>query len=293
LDEAIRLRPNSADAHAGRSWALTHRGLSREARGNLQGARADFKAALAAPPSPDNSWAADMARARLAALGLRGVALVIGNGAYATLPRLNNPANDAADVAAQLKNLGFKVTFGMDLALDRFEELLTRFAREVREFEVALVYFAGHGLQHNGVNYLVPVDARIEDEAHLQRLIRLQSLLDGLEAAKAARIVILDACRDNGIAQRIATRGLGRLDDDSTRGAFVVYAAQPNAVTTDSIARNSPFTAALLKHIRTPGLELRALMTRVRSDVVRDSGGSQSPDVSDSLFGEFVLKPMQ
>jgi uncharacterized caspase-like protein len=247
---------------------------------------------------------AALAVAMPASASVRRVALVIGNAAYADLPRLKSPANDAADIAEQLRALGFEVTLGIDLGRGQFDEMLVRFARAARQSEVAFVYFAGHALQHNGVNYLIPIDARIEEEAHLRRLIQLQGVLDGLRAAKGSRILVLDACRDNGVAQRVATpasptqaaafdRGLGRLDKDSARGTFVVYAAEPSAVAKDGEGRNSPFTTALLKHMPTPGLELRTMMTCVRSDVVRDSGGSQSPEVSDSLIGEFVLKTTQ
>jgi tetratricopeptide (TPR) repeat protein len=302
-NEAIRLDPRYGAA-------FTRRGIAREAKGDREGARADFNAALALPLTNGRSkWAQDTARTRLAALGPaappppRRVALVIGNGAYTGMPRLKNPANDANDIAAQLKTLGFEVTLGIDLARNPFEETLIRFAREARQSEVALIFYAGHGLQHNGVNYLLPVDARIEEESDLRRLIQLQSVLDDLRAAKGIRILILDACRDNGVVQRIAAvsptrsaafdRGLSRLDQTTARGAFVVYATQPNVVAKDGEGRNSPFTSALLKHMATPGLELRSVMTRVRADVVRDSGGAQWPEVSDSLIGELVMKATQ
>lgn len=317
FDEAIRRDPDFGPAFASR-------GLSREAMGDRAGARRDFAAALAAPANYSSSqWAQDTARARLAALGpvpvapatsalpapsaspaasapQRRVALVIGNGAYSGMPRLKNPANDAADMATQLKALGFEVTLGVDVARSAFEEMLIRFARDARQSEVALIFYAGHGLQHNGVNYLLPVDARVDDESDLRRLVQLQGVLDDLRSAQGIRVLILDACRDNGIMQRIAAvsptrsaafdRGLSRLDQASARGAFIVYATQPNVVAKDGDGRNSPFTAALLKHLATPGLELRSVMTRVRADVVRDSGGSQWPEVSDSLIGELVMK---
>jgi tetratricopeptide (TPR) repeat protein len=302
FEEALRRRP-------GFGPALANRGLWRERKGDREGARADFTAALAAPATYSNSkWVQETARARLAALGpaivpsssQRRVALVIGNGAYSGMPRLKNPANDATDVAAQLKTLGFEVTLGVDVARGPFEDMLIRFAREARQSEVALVFYAGHGLQHNGVNYLIPVDARFDDESDLRRLVQLQSVLDDLRAAKGIRILILDACRDNGIVQRMATvsptrsaafdRGLSRLDQANARGAFIVYATQPNVVAKDGDGRNSPFTSALLKHMSTPGLELRSVMTRVRADVVRDSRESQWPEVSDSLIGEFVMR---
>jgi uncharacterized caspase-like protein len=320
-EEAIRLDP-------GYTAALTNRALWHEAKGDRDRARADFNAALALPPKYSNGkWAHDKARERLAALGSdipaisaalnpgptlqqanlvtpiasgRRVALVIGNGAYRTMPALRNPANDAGDVARQLRAMNFEVTDGIDLARNDFEEALIRFARESRDAEVALVYYAGHGLQHNGINYLIPVDARIDSEADLRRLVQVQSVMEDLKTARGVRILILDACRDNDAVQRVAgleptraaafDRGLSRMDKDNARGAFVVYAAQPNAVAKDGDGRNSPFTSALLRHLPTAGIELRTLMTRVRADVVRDSSGTQWPEVSDSLIGEVVFK---
>jgi hypothetical protein len=236
----------------------------------------------------------------LAATAGKRVALVVGNGNYAAMPRLSNPRNDAQDIATALKAVGFDVSLGLDLGRTDMEETFIRFAREARRADIALVYFAGHGIQHNGVNYLMPVDARITDEADIRRSLNLQDVLGDLQNAARIRIVMLDACRDNGVIQQLAstlpasrsaalTRGLSRLDQIA-QGTFVVFATQANRVAADGSGRNSPFTTALLKHLGTAGIELRTIMTRVRSDVVTASSGAQWPEVSDSLVGEFVFK---
>ena len=229
----------------------------------------------------------------------RRVALVIGNSAYAAFPKIPNPRNDADDVADALKALGFDVLLGKDIKRADMEDLLIRFARKSDKVDTALVFYAGHGLQHNGTNYLVPVDARIEDEADLRKLINLAQVINDLQSAARVRILIVDACRDNNVVQQLAsrasatrstglTRGLARID--GADGTLIAFATQPNRVAADGAGRNSPFTRALLKHMPTPGLELRTLMTRVRSEVVSTTDGAQRPEVWDSLVGEFAFK---
>jgi uncharacterized caspase-like protein len=165
--------------------------------------------------------------------------------------------------------------------------------------DTALVYFAGHGMQHNGINYLAPVDARVEDEADLRKLINLQGIIDDLQNARGVRILIIDACRDNNAITQLArrmpatrgaglTRGLARVE--GADGTLIAFATQPDRVAADGDGRNSPFARALLKHLPTPGLELRTLMTRVRTEVVTATGGAQRPEVRDSLVGEFTFK---
>jgi tetratricopeptide (TPR) repeat protein len=229
----------------------------------------------------------------------RRVALVVGNSAYTTFPRIPNPRHDAEDLAASLKALGFDVLLGLDLSRSRMEDMLIEFARKARSSDTALVFYAGHGLQHNGINYLAPVDAKIDDEGDLRRLINLQDVMNDLQSASKVRILIVDACRDNEVIKQLAgrlpatrsaafTRGLARVE--AADGTLVTFATQPNRVAADGQGRNSPFTQALLKHLATPGLELRVLMTRVRSDVVSSTGGGQRPEVWDSLVGEFAFR---
>jgi uncharacterized caspase-like protein len=177
--------------------------------------------------------------------------------------------------------------------------MLIRFARNLDKADTALVFYAGHGLQHNGINYLAPIDARIEDEADLRKLVNLQVVINDLQSAGRVRILIVDACRDNDVVQQIArrlsptrssafSRGLARID--GADGTLVAFATQPNRVAADGDGRNSPFSQALLKYLPTPGLELRTLMTRVRAEVVNITGGTQRPEVWDSLVGEFAFK---
>jgi uncharacterized caspase-like protein len=231
----------------------------------------------------------------------RRVALVIGNSGYSALTAIPNPRNDAREIGDALKALGFEVMLGIDLRRADMEDLLIRFSRSMSKADTALVYYAGHGLQHNGTNYLVPIDARIEDEADLRRLVNLNAVIDDLQNAGRVRILILDACRDNEIVQQLArrlpatrsaglTRGLARID--AADGTLIAFATQPNRVAADGEGRDSPFARALLRHLPTPGLELRTLMTRVRSEVVSSTAGAQRPEVWDSLVGEFVFKKM-
>jgi uncharacterized caspase-like protein len=149
---------------------------------------------------------------------------------------------------------------------------------------------------------LVPVDALIEDEADLRKLANLQDVIGDLQSASRVRILIVDACRDNGVMRQLqngltvtreaaVTRGFARVE--GADGTLIAFATQPNRVAADGLGRNSPFTRALLKHLPTPGLELRTLMTRVRAEVVQATGGTQRPEVADSLVGEFVFKELQ
>lgn len=249
----------------------------------------------AVPPPTDPRASTPVAPPRAGAR----VALVIGNSAYASLPKIPNPRNDAEDLAKALTALGFEVVFGADLKRIEMEEIMIRFGRQARQADSALVYYAGHGIQHNGANYLAPVDARIEDEADLRKLINLQDVIDDLRNSTRVRILIVDACRDNKVVAQLSsrvpatraaafTRGLARVD--GADGTLVAFATQPNRVAVDGEGRNSPFTRALLKHLPTPGLELRTLMARVRAEVVDATAGAQRPEVWDSLVGEFAFR---
>jgi uncharacterized caspase-like protein len=230
------------------------------------------------------------------------VALVIGNSNYLNFRRIPNPRHDAEDLAAALGRLGFDVLLGTDLKRADMEDIFIRFAKKARESDTALVFYAGHGLQHQGVNYLAPVDARIDDETDLRRLVNLQGVISDLQNAAHVRILIVDACRDNEVMQQLAgrlpatrsaafTRGLAAVA--GADGTLIAFATQPNRVAEDGGGRNSPFAAALLKNLPTPGLELRTLMTRVRAEVVTSTHGEQRPEVWDSLVGEFTFQVAQ
>ncbi|MGP0059820.1 MAG: caspase domain-containing protein [Beijerinckiaceae bacterium] len=233
------------------------------------------------------------------ALAETRVALVIGNGTYRTLPRLPNPAHDASALRDSLKGLDFEVDMGLDLTRDQMDAAFIRFARKARQADVALVFFGGHGIQHRGVNYLAPVDAEVKDEADLRRFPTAQQIVEDLQAAKNVRILILDACRDNKVVEQMASllpasraagfsRGLGRME--KAEGTLIAFSTQPNTMAEDGAGANSPFMAALLKHLPEPGLDVRLVFARARADVYDETHHEQLPELSDSLVGEFTFK---
>jgi uncharacterized caspase-like protein len=226
------------------------------------------------------------------------VALVIGNGNYLQAPQLTNPPNDAADIATALRRLGFNVVEGRDLDRHGMEDKIREFGRKLDGATMALFYYAGHGLQVAGRNYLVPTDAKLDRPGDLSfETIDVGQVLAQMDTEKRVNLIILDACRDNPLARSLArslgTRsiavGQGLATVQSAVGTMIVYATQPDNVALDGQGRNSPFTAALLKHLATPGLEIRTMMTRVRADVVAATNERQVPWDSSSLIGEVVL----
>lgn len=226
------------------------------------------------------------------------VALVIGNGAYQHNTRLTNPANDAADIAQALRKLGFEVVEGRDLDKRGMEDKIREFGRKLDRAELALFYYAGHGLQVSGKNYLLPVDGKLERPADLHfDTIDVHFVLAQMESDQRVNLIFLDACRDNPLARTLArtlgTRsgsvGQGLASIQSGLGTMIGYATQPDAVALDGDGRNSPFTAAMVKHLATPGLEIGTLMRRVRADVVAATKGRQVPWDHSSLLGEVVL----
>ncbi len=230
------------------------------------------------------------------------VALVIGNSAYASAGRLANPANDAADVAAALGRLGFDVTRAADLDARDFAAAIDNFLSAAHGADVAIFYYAGHGLQYDGGSYLLPVDARLENEFAIRReTMGAQEIVSALEGAARASVVILDACRNNPLAERLrdrlqgrgraaaVARGLGRIEA-SSGNTLVVYSAAPGQEAKDGAGRNSPFTEALLKYVETPGLEMEQMLKRVTADVERETGGKQQPERLSRLKIELMLK---
>ncbi len=192
------------------------------------------------------------------------VALVIGNGAYINASKLANPPNDAADVAAALRKLGFDVVEGRDLDKRAMEAKVIEFSRKLDRAGLALFFYAGHGMQVGGKNYLVPIDAKLERGGDLGfETLDVSQVLAQMEADKRVNLIFLDACRDNPLARslsrnlgtRSATVGQGLASIQSAVGTMIAYATQPDNVALDGDGgRNSPFTTALLKHIGTPGL---------------------------------------
>ena len=232
------------------------------------------------------------------------VALVIGNSAYRNAPALINPKNDAQDISKALRDLGFSTIVVTDLDRAGMNDALDRFSRTVGGAEIALVYYSGHGMQFAGKNFLLPVDARLEsaDDVNRFRLIPLDDVFGVLQGTPGARIVILDACRNNPVeddlkrrmasvpgANRDAflTRGLSRVE---ANGLIVAYATQANEVAADGAGHNSPFAAAFLHNLETPDIDLRQMLFNVQDEVDRVTGGKQRPELSISLVGKFKLK---
>lgn len=228
----------------------------------------------------------------------RRVALVIGNSSYVNAPVLPNTINDARDMTASLRKVGFEVVDGLNLDKRGMDEVLTRFARLARDADAVMFFYAGHGLQFNGENYLVPVEARVDDEISVQyETTKLNDVITALSFAKGVKIMVLDACRNNPfvgqLAKRQATRGFavgnGLAPIARAQGMVVAYATQANDVAADGAGRNSPFTAALVQQIQQPGLEIATMFRRVQKVVYDSTGGRQTPELSLSLLGDFYL----
>ena len=227
----------------------------------------------------------------------RRVALVIGNGAYVHAPHLPNPPHDAEDVAAALRRTGFETILGIDLDKARMEDAAINFARAARNADVAVFYYSGHALQYSGVNYLMPVDASLADEADLRRATRVDDILDDLKQARNLRILVLDSCRDNPLADELKrsigrtrsasiARGLARIE--SPDGTIISYSTQAGRTAADGDGRNSPYTTAFLRHIEEKD-EISTVFHRISADVYDSSSGTQVPELSLSFFGEFYL----
>lgn len=225
------------------------------------------------------------------------VALVIGNSAYQHAPRLANPSNDATAVAKLIKGIGFDVVdFRRDLVGTDLRRAIREFSQHTRDADVAIVFYAGHGMELNGSNYLVPTDAKLEQDFDVEdETVSLDRFLAAVEPARHLRLVILDACRDNpfvkkmkrSIATRAVSQGLARIDVTST-DTLIAFAAKAGSVATDGEGANSPFTGALLKHLPTPGLDIRLVFGRVRDDVLASTRRRQEPFVYGSLGGSDI-----
>lgn len=226
----------------------------------------------------------------------RRVALVIGNSAYLNTTLLPNPTNDARTIAGALRDVGFEVVEAIDLPHDPFVRRLREFERAVTGADLGLVFYAGHGIQVGGENYLVPIDAALQREADIEfETVSLGTVMRTLRNA-VTRVVILDACRSNPLARAMARLGTGRsvgrglaAIEQPDDGALVAFATAPGAEAADGTGANSPFTTALLKHLPTPGLEINVMLTRVRVDVREATGGEQIPWTSSSLAREVYL----
>jgi TPR repeat protein len=218
-------------------------------------------------------------------------ALVIGNGAYRYVPALANPPNDAKDVAVAMKSLGFKVTLKLDLDLVAMQRAIEEFALESTDADVALFYYAGHGLQLAGRNYLVPVGAELRKPDDIAtRTIALDPVLADLGKGTGTHIVFLDACRNNPFANAgvvLPAAGLARVG--KLPGFFITFATQPENVAFDGSGRNGPFATALLGRLATPGADISSMMIAVRNDVFAATGGQQIPADESLLTQQFYF----
>jgi tetratricopeptide (TPR) repeat protein len=232
------------------------------------------------------------------------VALVIGNGAYTHVKALPNPPNDARSIAKSLRDIGFVVSEGIDLDRAAMQKTTRDFLREAARAQVAVVYYAGHGVQIDGRNYLVPVDVRLQAGGSMtEAMIDMDTILAGLDDQVRTNILILDACRNNPVAPQVASAGPSRaveagglaapaaLGPGATLGAgtLIAFATAPGQVALDGEGANSPFSAALSRHIGTPGIEVQQMLTRVRAEVVAATKAKQVPWSNSSLLGEVYL----
>jgi len=230
------------------------------------------------------------------ALAENRIALVIGNSSYTSVTALPNPANDAKAMTNFLNSAGFQVVQAPDLTQSDMRRTIADFAKTVTEKgpdTVALVFYAGHGLQVDGENFLVPVDARIEREADVPlQAMRLNDLMNALSSVPSkSRIVILDACRNNPFSAINKTAGRGLAIVDAPNGSIVSYSTAPGTEALDGDGQNSPYTTALMKIGHEPGLQIEQLLKRVRLDVSNTTARQQFPWESSSLTVEFSFFP--
>jgi uncharacterized caspase-like protein len=224
------------------------------------------------------------------------VALVIGNGDYRNTTTLPNPHNDATDVAAALQRIGFTTIVGLDLDKAGMEDAEIRFARAAHDADVAVFYYSGHAIQYAATNYLLPVDAQIKDAVDLRRLTKVDDIVVDLQQARNLRILVLDSCRDNPLADQLkrslgersasVQRGLARLG--SPEGMIVAYSTLAGQTANDGDGRNSPYTAAFLKQIETPQ-EIGTIFKKVANEVIVSTGNKQHPELVTSLYDDFYL----
>ena len=231
------------------------------------------------------------------ALAEKRVALVLGNSAYQNVAPLANPANDSARIASTLKDAGFDVVDSRrDLSAADTRRALRDFADRSRDADIAVVYYAGHGIEVDGGNYLIPVDARLERDTDVyDEALSLDRILVAIEPVKKLRLVILDACRDNPfsrtmkrtVASRAIGQGLAKVEPTSPN-VLIAYSAKAGSTAADGDGQNSPFTAALSHHLTKPGLDVRRAFGFVRDEVLKTTGNKQEPFVYGSLGGEDV-----
>ncbi|MEM8685712.1 MAG: caspase family protein [Pseudomonadota bacterium] len=223
------------------------------------------------------------------------IALVIGNSVYKHVPRLANPVNDAQDIATALKRLGFDVRKKTDLDYGGLRRALRDFSRQAARAEFAVVYYAGHGMEVNKHNYVIPVDAELKSDLDIEyEAVPLDLMMNAVEGASKLKLVLLDSCRNNPFAasmkvtsgKRSIGRGLARVEPEV--GTLVSFAAKEGTTADDGDGRNSPYTTALLKYLEEPGLEVQFLFRKVRDAVMASTNKRQQPFTYGSLPGQKI-----
>ena len=217
------------------------------------------------------------------------VALVIGNGAYENHPALANPLSDASDIAASLKRLGFSVTVLTNARDIDMRKAIDEFGLAAQGSDIAVVFFAGHGMEIGGENWLLPVNVRLRNHTDVEsEAVNLRSLMSPIGKARQLGLVILDASRDNPFAATMPRVLPTRPPLIPAENVLIAYAVRAGEVAADGNDRNSPFTTALLRHLETPGLEVSSLFRNVRDDVLLATGNRQQPLVYSSLPGSAI-----
>lgn len=231
------------------------------------------------------------------ALAEKRVALVVGNSNYQNVPQLPNPSSDARAIADMLTKVGFQVDLEIDVGNLAFKRAIRRFEDAAAGSDMAVVYFAGHGFEIHGVNYLIPIDARLADERDApDEAIALDRLLEAVSPARKLALIMVDACRDNPflvtmkrltVSRSLSTRGLARVEPEGT-DTLIAYAAKDGSTAEDGRGAHSPFTTALLDNLTIPGLDVQLAFRRVRDEVLKITDGRQEPYVYGSLGGKVI-----
>ena len=291
--KALEIDPNNDEAKQGINR------LERNVSAPPTGSRSEVATGLRLPtaaPAPSSAPPALVAPSP--APNRARVALVIGNSDYRFAAKLINPANDAVDMAQALRRLGFDVVEGHDLDRAGMENGVREFGRKLDGADLALFFYAGHGMQVNGKNYLIPIDAKLERPGDLNLdTVDVSNVIAAMEAERRVNLVFLDACRDNPLARSfsrsLGTRstavGMGLATIQSAVGTLIAFATQPDNVALDGEGRNSPFTTALLRHLGDPGTDISVVLKRVRADVIAATKERQVPWDHSSLIGEVIL----
>lgn len=223
------------------------------------------------------------------------LALIIGNSAYQHGSALKNPVNDARAMSSTLKNLGFEVMYYDNVSQKEMKKAIDAFGQRLKTYEVGLFYYAGHGIQYKGRNYMIPVEANLQSEQQLEYdCIAADRVLAYMDYAESkVNIIVLDACRNNPFERSWSrsANGNGLAFMNAPSGSLIAYATSPGTTASDGTGSNGLYTASLLKHMNTPGLTIEQMFKRVRGEVEEKSNGKQTPWESTSLKGEFYFTP--